>query len=81
MKDGLDQGLKCQCSVVQSGPVISGMSQGVIQGLGLWHVFVNNLDIGIDYPRRFSGDTKLWEVCTMESRAAIQKYLKKVKVV
>lgn len=60
-------------------PVIGGLPQGLMLAPGLCHVFINNLDNRMDYPSRFSGDTTLWEVCTMEKRAAVLKYLNKMK--
>lgn len=74
VKNGLDQGAE--------RAVIGGwLSVACLRdtGPGLGHTFISNLENGMEYPSRFSGDTRLWEACTMESRAAIQKYLNKTK--
>lgn len=48
------------------------MPQDFILGPGVCHTFINNLKTRLEYPWRFSGDTRWWDGCTMASRAAAE---------
>lgn len=79
VKNGLDQGTERAMVRGSESTWWPVMPQGLILGPGLCHIFINNLENGMEYPSRFSGDTRLWEIFTVESWAAFQKYLHKLK--